>query len=140
MKDRAMSKEDFDQLQKARARIDNMVTAKQIDKLITNSEIEVNKKFDNCVVVTCKLPSGFVIVESSACFDPADYDQEQGIKNCMERIRAKIRELEKYRFQANYGDGLYAGGLAEERERILELISIYGFSLKEAESFVMRYY
>ncbi len=101
MKDRAMSKEDFDQLQKNKTSKANTVTAKQIDELIENSEIDSKKVMDKCTVVTCRLPSGFIIVEFSACVDPANYDHELGTKICMERIKAKIWELEGYMLQSH---------------------------------------
>ena len=55
--------------------------------------------FGKCTVVACKLPSGFVLVESSACVSPENYDQELGESICRDRIINKLWELEGYRLQ-----------------------------------------
>nr|WP_254786645.1 Gp49 family protein [Cytobacillus oceanisediminis] len=67
--------------------------------IIDNSIVEVQTIFDKCTVVSCQLPNGFIIVESSACVDPANYDVKLGAQICMERITNKIWELEGYRLQ-----------------------------------------
>ena len=74
----------------------NTVTQEQIDKLISNSEIIVQTVFDKVTIVSCKLPSGFVITESSGAVDPANYDVNIGKEICMERITNKLWELEGY--------------------------------------------
>ena len=75
------------------------VTEKMIDDILTHSKITVDTIYDKCAVVTCKLPNGFVIVESSACVSPENYDEEMGIDICMNKITDKIWELEGYRLQ-----------------------------------------
>ena len=75
------------------------VDEEYVEWLIQNSEIEVNTVFDKCTVVSCKLPNGFVIVESSACVDPDGYDKNMGYEACMNRIVNKVWELEGYRLQ-----------------------------------------
>lgn len=77
----------------------NTVTQSLIQDIIDNSIIEVQTIFDKCTVVSCQLPNGFIIVESSACVDPANYDVKLGGKICMERITNKIWELEGYKLQ-----------------------------------------
>lgn len=77
----------------------NTVTQEQIDEIIDNSEIEAWTVFDKCTIVVCKLPNGFVLVESSACVDPANYDEEMGVEICMDKITDKIWELEGYKLQ-----------------------------------------
>lgn len=67
-----------------------------IDEIMDKSEFVTCKVFDKCTVVACKLPNGFVIVESSSCVDPDDYDEDIGIENCLSRIETKICELEAY--------------------------------------------
>lgn len=70
-----------------------------VDWLIENSEINVITAHGKCTVVTCQLPSGFVIVESSSCVDPKNYDKNLGVEICMKRIKDKIYELEAYHLQ-----------------------------------------
>ena len=67
-----------------------------IDDLLKESEIIVEKKFDSMTVVWCKLPSGFILHETSACIDPDNYDEEIGKEICMEQIKHKLWELEGY--------------------------------------------
>jgi len=74
----------------------NSVTQKEVDNIIQQSEIDVKTEFDNVTIVTCKLPSGFVLVESSGAVDKRNYDEEIGKKICMNRIESKIWELEGY--------------------------------------------
>ena len=68
-----------------------------IDKIVNESQINVTTVFDKCTVVACKLPSGFVIVESSACIDPKNYDKDLGVDICLNRIRDRICEMEAYK-------------------------------------------
>ena len=41
-------------------------------------------------VVICTLVNGFTITESSACIDPANYNEEIGAEICMNKIHDKI--------------------------------------------------
>lgn len=75
------------------------ITNEYIDEIIEDSYFEVKTMFDKCTVVACKLPNGFVIVESSACVSPENYDENVGVENCIKKIRDKIWELEGYRLQ-----------------------------------------
>lgn len=75
------------------------VTAEEIDALINEAEINVTTVFDKCTVVSVKLKNGFVLTESSACVDKANYNLEIGTKACLERIRNKLWELEGYFLQ-----------------------------------------
>ena len=51
------------------------LTPNDIDEIMDNCELEVYTVFEKCTVVACKLPNGFVLVESSACVDPTNYDE-----------------------------------------------------------------
>ena len=82
----------------------NTVTSEQIEEIMNHSKVTVQTMFDKCTVVTCQLPNGFVIVESSACVAPANYDKDMGVEICMQRITDKVWELEGYRLQANLYD------------------------------------
>ena len=81
----------------------NTVTQKQIDDLFLRSEKEVFTSFDKCFVMVCRLPNGFVLVESSACVDPANYNPDIGQQICEERIKNRLWELEGYRLQCQIG-------------------------------------
>ena len=70
-----------------------------IDEIIENSAFDVKTVFDKCTIVTCKLPNGFVIVESSACVSPENYDEKIGMEICLKKIKDKVWELEGYRLQ-----------------------------------------
>lgn len=77
----------------------NRVTQEQIDQIVTGIEWKVETIFDKCTVVAAKLPNGFIIVESSACVSPVNYDAKIGADICIERIKNKIWELEGYKLQ-----------------------------------------
>ena len=89
------------------ARTKNTVTQSVIDELMESCDIAVTTAFDKCTIVACKLPNGFVIVESSSCVDPANYDEDMGIDICMKNIEKKLWELEGYLLQNKlYMDGV----------------------------------
>lgn len=74
----------------------NKVSQEQINDIIKHSKINVKTVFDKVTVVTCKLPNGFVLVESSGAVDKINYDMNIGKQVCMTRIENKIWELEGY--------------------------------------------
>lgn len=89
------------------ARTKNTVTQSIIDELMESCDIAVTTAFDKCTIVACKLPNGFVIVESSYCVDPANYDEDMGVDICMKNIEKKLWELEGYLLQNKlYMDGI----------------------------------
>lgn len=89
------------------ARTKNTVTQAIVDELMESCDIAVTTAFDKCTIVACKLPSGFVIVESSSCVDPANYDEDMGVDICMKNIEKKVWELEGYLLQNQlYFDGV----------------------------------
>lgn len=96
--------------------MNNTVTATQVEMILADSKIEVQTVLGKCTVVTCQLPSGFIIVESSACVDPANYNEAMGAEICINRIRNKIWELEGYALQ-NY---IYSVQKALQSARDLE--------------------
>ena len=75
------------------------ITQEYIDDIISDSDIDVYTVFDKCTIVACRLPNGFVIVESSACVDPKNYDEKLGFDICMNKIKDKVWELEGYILQ-----------------------------------------
>lgn len=87
------------------------ITADYIEEIMENTEIKVLPSvFGKCTVVAAKLPNGFVIVESSACVDPRNYDEDMGVEICMDKIINKVWELEGYKLQSElYEDGYILG-------------------------------
>lgn len=83
----------------------NTVTQEQINDLIANSEIKVSTVFDKVTIVNLKLPNGFVITESSACVDPANYNEALGRELCLQRIEDRLWELEGYTLQKSLANG-----------------------------------
>ncbi|MGM7634167.1 Gp49 family protein [Bacillus sp. Hm123] len=82
----------------------NKVTKEQIDKIMNEAEFDVKTIFNKCTVVTAKLANGFIIVESSACVDPANYDASLGKEICMKRIEDKIWGMEGYKLQCELSE------------------------------------
>jgi hypothetical protein len=75
------------------------ITEEYIAEIMENSEFETFTTFDKCTIVSCRLPNGFVITESSACVSPENYDEDMGVEICFDKIADKIWELEAYRLQ-----------------------------------------
>lgn len=75
------------------------ITQEDIDKLLKEAEVGVATVHDKCTMVSVKLKNGFIITESSACVDPANYDVDTGFDICMGRIENKLWELEGYALQ-----------------------------------------
>lgn len=57
---------------------DIKVTQTEIDLLLNSADVQVRTEFGKCTVVTVRLRNGFILTESSACVDPANYDAEAG--------------------------------------------------------------
>lgn len=55
---------------------DIKVTQTEIDLLLNSADVQVRTEFGKCTVVTVRLRNGFILTESSACVDPANYDAE----------------------------------------------------------------
>lgn len=75
----------------------NKITKEHIEAIMEKATYEVKKMGQKTTVVVCTLETGFVIVESSSCSDPADYDQELGAKIAKKRIETRLYELEGYK-------------------------------------------
>lgn len=75
------------------------ITQEDIDKLLAEAEVGVATVHDKCTLVSVKLKNGFIITDSSACVDPANYDVEEGFDICMGHIANKLWELEGYALQ-----------------------------------------
>lgn len=78
----------------------NTVTQEQINGIIKKTQFVTETYFNKTTVVLAKLPNGFIIVESSSCVDPANYDEKMGFEICKERIVNKVWELEGFALQS----------------------------------------
>lgn len=78
----------------------NTITQENIDNILKDTQIKVEKYGDKTTVLMATLPNGFVIVESSSCVDPSNFDMKVGESICMERLTNKIWELEGYKLQS----------------------------------------
>ncbi len=78
---------------------DIKVTQAEIDTLLSGADVQVRTEFGKCTVVTVRLRNGFILTESSACVDPANYDAELGKRLCLQRIKNRLWELEGYALQ-----------------------------------------
>lgn len=75
---------------------DIKVTQTEIDLLLNSADVQVRTEFGKCTVVTVRLRNGFILTESSACVDPANYDAELGKRLCLQHIENRLWELEGY--------------------------------------------
>lgn len=78
-----------------------------LEEILENSDIEVFTTFDKCIIMSCRLPNGFVITESYTFANPEDYDEDMGFDICYNKILDKICELEAYKIQ----DALYTSNI-----------------------------
>ena len=77
------------------------LTTEDLECLVDTVEyVTVGRKTTLCVIV---LISGFEVIGSSACVDPADYDVEVGKPIARQKAINKIWELEGYRQQWTKG-------------------------------------
>lgn len=72
---------------------DIKVTQAEIDLLLNSADVQVRTEFGKCTVVTVRLRNGFILTESSACVDPANYDAELGKRLCLQHIENRLWEL-----------------------------------------------
>lgn len=72
------------------------VKEKDIDVILSKSQIKIETKFDKVTIVTVKLPNGFCLTESSGAVDKRNYSEQIGSECCLERIKNKLWELEGY--------------------------------------------
>lgn len=77
----------------------NTITEQKIEHIFGNAKKEVQTVFGKCTIVVCELENGFILVESSACVDPQNYNLELGIDICERNIKQKLWELEGYKLQ-----------------------------------------
>ena len=75
------------------------VTKERIERLMKTAKFETSTVFGKCTIVAAQLENGFVLVESSACVDPANYDAAMGERICKDKIKERLWELEGYALQ-----------------------------------------
>lgn len=80
----------------------NLITKKDIDNILKDTLIKVEQYGDKTTVLKATLPNDFVIVESSSCVDPANFDMKIGEEICMDKLVNKIWELEGYKLQSKF--------------------------------------
>jgi len=69
----------------------NTITQTNVDRFI--KETEILTLGDKTTVVKATLANDFVIVESSSCVDPANYDEALGADICLGRIKSLVWNL-----------------------------------------------
>lgn len=74
----------------------NRITQEEIEDMFGNAKKDVQTVFGKCTIMACRLENGFVLVESSACVNPENYNFNTGIKICEDKIKDKLWELEGY--------------------------------------------
>ena len=105
----------------------NTVTAEQIGKIIFATEFKTQTVYGKTTIVSAKLPNGFVIVESSSCVDPENYDVKTGEGICRSRIINKIWELEGYKLQ----DEIYRKSQPRDvRDRTIQDLIDSGYEIR----------
>jgi len=77
------------------------ISKQMVDGFI--KDVEVITMGVKNTVVRAVLVNGFEIVESSACVDPANYDEELGKEICLEKIKDKIWFLLGFLLQTGVG-------------------------------------
>lgn len=76
------------------------IGSKMVDDFI--KEIHVSTLGDKTTLVRAILVNGFEIVESSACVDKSNYDEQIGAEICLEKIKDKIWNLLGFLLQTAY--------------------------------------
>lgn len=92
------------------------------------AEIEVQTAQDRVVIVTVKLPNGFVISEQRTYYGSDPLDVEKGKKLCLDMIAARIGVMERY---ANMRRGVPAPVEKWSGERLKAARLASGMSQKE---------
>ena len=95
---------------------DTKVTKGRINQLMMTADEEISTVFGKCTVVTMKLENGFIMTESSACVDPANYDKKLGVALCKQHIENRLWELEGYALQKSLYERESSGKCSEETQ------------------------
>lgn len=77
--------------------IDNIIiTEDHINKIYNQSEVKTFRSFDNVIIVSCKLPNGFMIIETETRINSNEYNEKICIEMCEKRIKEVIFNLDDY--------------------------------------------
>lgn len=87
----------------------NILTQNDIDRMVDASEVHVQTLGEKTTLVRVVLPTGFELVEASACVDPENYSEKYGAEICMEKIKNRLWFLMGFTLQWAH-KGLKAGG------------------------------
>lgn len=68
----------------------NKLTQNDIDRMVDASEVHVQTIGEKTTLVRVVLPTGFELVEASACVDPENYSEKYGAEICMEKIKDRL--------------------------------------------------
>lgn len=78
------------------------ITQENVESFIAKTEISTMG--DKTTVVQATLVNGFIIVESSSCMDPENYNESIGAEICVQKIVDKVWNLLGFLLQtARYG-------------------------------------
>ena len=75
------------------------ITGEKIQRLMNTAQVKVYRAFDKCTIVAMQFENGFILTASSACVDPANYDESLGVKYAKEQIEHQLWQLEGYALQ-----------------------------------------
>ena len=68
----------------------NKLTQNDIDRMVDASEVHVQTIGEKTTLVRVVLPTGFELVEASACVDPENYSEKYGAEICMKKIKDRL--------------------------------------------------
>ena len=77
----------------------NKIAQEHIERMYDEAEKDVVTLFGKCAILACRLKNGFVLVASSACVDPDNFDINVALNICEKRIKERLWELEGYLLQ-----------------------------------------
>lgn len=79
-----------DQFEKSYLQVgdNNTITQELVDSFIVCYEVVTQQ--NKITIVTATLANNFTLVESSACVDPANYNEKLGADICKDRIKNKV--------------------------------------------------
>lgn len=71
----------------------NSLTPNDIDNMFDAGKVFITTIGEKTTLVHVVLPTGFEMVEASACVGPRNYSEEYGAEICMEKVRDRLWNL-----------------------------------------------
>lgn len=71
----------------------NSLTPNDIDNMFDAGKVFITTIGEKTTLVHVVLPTGFEMVEASACVDPRNYSEEYGAEICMGKVRYRLWDL-----------------------------------------------